>query len=143
MNEIIFSSYTSYPVESEDERTDLLERDWDSDVYMPMERLLEKNNLIMRCELKLWDGKHDGGSVITDIKQFDKCLKDAEDAEVAQCDDHLELRVEHHDGTNVYKFRVLTDEGEDYNANYEDQLELRELHKRLWEEPYSKPVVFD
>ena len=60
---------------------------------------------------------------------------------VEETEEGLKIEVHHHDGTNCYMLRVLTDEGWDYNRQNEDILSDRELHTNLWDEQFSSPLV--
>lgn len=137
MKDVIFDN-TEYQYEDNEYSEEF---DFQEYVEKPMEELLEKKDVVMRCNLGLWDGTCEGGGIISTMKDFWRMFEDCETCKIEETEEGLKIEVNHHDGTNYYMLRVLTDEGWDYNRQNEDILTDRELHTNLWDEQFSSPLV--
>ena len=105
--------------------------------------------VVMRGKCGLWTGDYDCGTVakVTNGQAFldIACAGNGVDdcrvyftKEQGLCSDGY-----HHDGTNSYAYRQLTEKGKElYTAweNYEIELTERELHTKLWEPEYSTKI---
>lgn len=109
-------------------------------VENPMKEILAKRDIVMRCQLGLWDGTHEGGAILTSMDDFWRIFKDCDTCKVEQTEEGLKIEVNHHDGANYYMLRTLTDAGWDYSRENEDILEPRQLHENLWHEMFSSPI---
>lgn len=106
-------------------------------------------HVVMRGKAGLWDGDCDCGTValVENGEQFlniamhgngvDEC-RVYFTKEQGLCSDGY-----HHDGTNSYAYRQLTEKGKElYDSwdNYEIVMSERELHEKLWEPEYSTKI---
>ena len=92
----------------------------------------------------LWDGNFSGGA-IGDFKElFYKALKDCGYYRVYEDKEHMFVEGTHHDGTNSFEVKVLTEKGEDYYEGWYygtnkrlENLTEQQVHKNIYES-YSK-----
>ena len=128
--------------EDEDEITDdmiwqemafLEETYWD-DVRYELEKFFENGNAwLLTGSLGLWSGRARGGFIFNTFDEFTSCLKDCWYIKITDDMGHLEVQCSHHDGTNYYEIKELTDEGcEWYDVNQYSKSD-EELHTALWE----------
>lgn len=74
----------------------------------------EDKEVIFVGTLGLWDGQHLGGN-IGDFKElYCKAVKDCDYVEFTDENGHLYLRCSHHDGTNNFEIKIVTDKGYEY-----------------------------
>ena len=93
----------------------------------------EKYYLVL-ADLGLWNGRADGGLIIKGIwNAISKCFEDYNKVYF----DGKRLKVEacHHDGTNYFQIRELTDKGVKYWNNH-PYMSDRELHQRLFNDSH-------
>lgn len=94
----------------------------------------------------LWYGRRDGGTFLEVNKPEDLfyLVSNCDDVKVTvDPDDGITVRGYHHDGTNIYVVRQLTEAGERFRALHEDELSARELHERIFNNPrLSKKITF-
>lgn len=82
--------------------------------------------------LGLWYGKCKGGFVFNTFDEFTKCLQDCDYVEITDEKGHLFVTCSHHDGTNHFEIKRISDFGyEWYNNNYFDTGD-EELHTKMW-----------
>lgn len=129
-------------VDSEDEITDdmiwertkdLEELYWD-DLRIELEAFFEKGCAwLLTGTLGLWDGNHKGGFIFNTFNEFTKCLKDCDYVRITDDMGHFEIECSHHDGTNYFEVKELTEDGcVWYDDNKYDMFD-EELHTALWE----------
>lgn len=81
-----------------------------------------------------WDGRHKGGYVFTDFEDmWYKATEDCDYYHIYDKNGHLFLQCSHHDGTNLYEIKKVTEKGEKYLENWEDN----------WSDMRSKEYVHD
>lgn len=94
------------------------EFDWD-DALCELKKFFEGKTVGFFGEVGRWNGVCRGGK----IGDFEKILYDA----ISDCDyikiydenGHLHLTCSHHDGTNHFEIKIITENGEKYNDNWE------------------------
>ena len=121
----------------------------DSDLELFRDSFADLGLVVMRGKSGLWYGDRDCGNVAR-VENGDQFLAIAmhgdgvDDCRVyftkeqGLCSDGY-----HHDGTNSYAYRQLTEKGKElYTAwdNYEIEMSERELHEKLWEPEYSTKI---
>lgn len=124
----------------------LCEDDWCYYVRPGLENYFSSNPCIVTGSVGLWDGRHRGGLVIQDIRDFDRLITDCDYVELIKDDDgHLNMRASHHDGTNYYEIKRLTDAGYEYYCENNYILSREELCETLFNnEMYSElPETID
>jgi hypothetical protein len=67
-----------------------------------------------------WDGNYKAGCVFDDfMKMFYTAAKDCDYVKFWDENGHFYLMCSHHDGTNTYEIRKITDRGSEYLKNWE------------------------
>lgn len=113
--------------------------DWDN-----MRRQLEDDfgdsQLLVVGTVGLWDGNFAAGKLCKDTNEiFLGTLTDCDYKKVWYEKGHLYIMGSHHDGTNWYEIKKVTDRGLNYydNWNYSQDHRIanyseREIHERMW-----------
>lgn len=103
------------------------------------ERKNGQKTYVVLATIGTWMGPRDGGQIITGLAEvFSKCSADYNTYYYKNS--QLRITAHHHDGTNIFKVRELTDDGLDYIENH-PFLSDRELHERLFNNSrYSRMV---
>ena len=128
-------------VECEEEITD--EMLWDEmrfleemywyDVSDELKRFFNKSNAwLLVGTLGLWNGKCKGGYIFNTYDEFLKCLEDCDYVEITDNKGHLEIKCSHHDGTNHYEIKRVSDFGYEWYNNYSWDMCEEELHTKMW-----------
>lgn len=128
-------------VESEDEITDnmiwdkmyfLEEIYWD-DFKHEFERFLNKSNAwLLTGTLGLWYGKCKCGFVFKTFEEFCKCFEHCDYIEITDNKGHLEIKCSHHDGTNHYEVKRISDFGYEWYNNHGCYMYDEEAHTKMW-----------
>ena len=99
-----------------------------------------KKSQVVVAKLGLWNGTFDGGKIIVGLANvIRECFEDYNRLYV----DGRRLRISasHHDGTNTFEIKELTDNGADYADRHDYDTEPRELHAKLFNSSnYSREV---
>lgn len=99
-----------------------------------------KKSYVVVAKLGLWNGTFDGGKIIEGLANvIRECFEDYNRLYV----DGRRLRISasHHDGTNTFEVKELTDKGSDYADRHDYDTEPRELHAKLFSSSnYSREV---
>ena len=102
------------------------------------ERLVDffKNNTwILQGYTGRWNGNYKGGFIFTDFEEmFDRVTKDCDYIHIYDENGHLFLKCSHHDGTNLYEIKKVTEKG----INYIDRWEYDWNDKRTEEYVHNK-----
>ena len=103
----------------------------------------EAGTYLVIASLGLWNGRFDGGKIIDGYlnKVIRACFEDYN--KVYWQDKNLKVKATHHDGTNYFIIKKLTDRGiEFYNNHYYDY-DDRTMHQKLFRDAhYSHSVNF-
>lgn len=68
-----------------------------------------------------WDGTYDVGTIFTDfVSTFRKAIQDCDYIKLYDENGHFYLTCSHHDGTNHYEIKKLTEKGVKYLENWEE-----------------------
>lgn len=118
------------------------ERDWD-DIKGEVKYYDERGSYLIIASLGLWNGRFDGGRLVegTLSEAIQTCFEDYN--KVYWQDKNLKVEAIHHDGTNHFIIKKLTDRGiEFYNNHYYDY-DDRTLHQKLFKDAhYTHSVDF-
>lgn len=116
----------------------MMEHDWGDEQY-EIDKYFEGKSLLVCGSVGLWDGRFAAGKIVSIDKLWD-CLKDCGYWEVYDEGGHLHIKGSHHDGTNHFEVKILTEKGEELWDKwcYDDcprwnNLSEREVHRKLWE----------
>ena len=91
-----------------------------------------------------WNGTHRGGYIFTDfMEMFQKATKDCDYVHIYDENGHLFLKCSHHDGTNLYEIKKVTDKGIDYidrwENDWDDKRTEEYIHDRVMERYSTLP----
>lgn len=110
----------TYPVYSEDDVYEYAQRLANDDVSFCLEcieRYLKSHNLIVVGSIGRWDGTFSGGNVIETFNDFSRLYADCYYIELADVNEYgrcIKMTCSHHDGTNTFYIKELTDKGYEY-----------------------------
>lgn len=105
---------------------------WD-DIAYELKRFFEKGSAwLLVGTLGLWYGKCRGGYIFHTYDEFLKCLKDCDYWEVVDDKGHLYVNGSHHDGTNCYEIKRVSDFGYEWYDNHSWDMCEEELHTKMW-----------
>ena len=95
---------------------------------------------VIVAQIGRWNGVFDGGKVVYGLKNaIHMCFEDYN--KIYQEGKMLKVKAVHHDGTNFFKIKQLTEKGYDYYMKNEPWMNDRELHERLFNDShYSKCI---
>lgn len=95
---------------------------------------------IILADLGLWNGRFDGGDIIVGLwNAISKCFEDYN--EIYEEGGRLKVTAHHHDGTNYFQIKELTERGEEYAERHKWDMSDRELHQKLFNDShYSRNV---
>lgn len=110
------------------------------DARAEMKEFFDGKTLLITGTFGSWRGALPCGKVIT-YDDLWLAWKDCDYVEIYDEDGHFYIRSSHHDGTNHYEVKVLTEKGAEMWDNWEnyygnskwDGLSEREVHTKLWE----------
>ena len=86
------------------------------------------------ADLGLWDGRHAGGRIIGSLLSvLRECANDCDDVKYEIKNDDLVITGHHHDGTNIYTVKYITEKGFAWAMrNYGNECHRsRECHEHL------------
>ncbi len=79
-----------------------------------------------------WNGRYRGGYIFTDfMEMFYKATKDCDYIHIYDENGHLFLQCSHHDGTNLYEIKKVTEKGESYIERWEDNWNDRRTEEQV------------
>lgn len=87
--------------------------DWDS-TWTELKNFFEGKTVIFLGMVGLWTGCAPAGEVGDFKELFNSAIKDCDYVKFYDENGHLSLKCSHHDGTNVFEIKVLTEKGIDY-----------------------------
>ncbi len=76
-----------------------------------LERLLSTHYCLLTGTFGSWRGPMQGGKFISKISDFTSCIEHLDYLEIYEENGHLFIQGCHHDGSDSYELRVLTDKG--------------------------------
>ena len=114
-----------------------LDNDFD-DFKINFKEELDNHYYVVTGTLGLWDGTHEGGKVIAGWYDLMNLLEDCDYIKVVDDNGLLKVTGSHHDGTNYFEVKELTDKGYEYYKDNEYALTRRDLCETLFNsEEYS------
>ena len=129
-------------VDDEDEITDemvynemrFLEEEYWNDFAYELKKFFEKGSAwLLVGTLGLWDGRCKGGYIFNTYDEFLDCLKDCVYWEVVDDKGHLYVKGSHHDGTNLYEIKRISDFGYEWYNNYGCYIyDEEKVHTKMW-----------
>lgn len=84
---------------------------------------------ILQGNIGRWNGRHRGGFTFDSFRELSKAWKDCDYIKVYDENGHLYIECSHHDGSNFYEIRELTERGEEYLSNhyYDDEEHVHDM----------------
>ena len=128
-------------VECEEEITDEmiynemyeLERMYWDDISYELKHFFDKGNAwLLTGSIGRWDGNCRGGYIFNTFEELCECLKDCDYVEIVDNKGHLEIKCSHHDGTNFYEVKRVSDFGCEWYDNHSWYMYEEELHTKMW-----------
>lgn len=105
---------------------------WD-DISYELKHFFEKGNAwLLTGSIGRWDGNYRGGYVFNTFEEFCQCLKDCDYIEITDNKGHFEVKCSHHDGTNFYEVKRVSDFGCEYFGTHSWELSLEEVFTKMW-----------
>lgn len=107
---------------------------WD-DEWSMVKDFFEGKTILVCGQVGTWRGNMDAGKVIS-IDELYKCWNNCDYLEIYDEGGHFYIRAAHHDGTNYYEVKLLTEKGVEYYDNWEnsytDRRSEQEIHEVLF-----------
>lgn len=108
------------------------------DAMHELKHFFEGKALLVCGDVGRWNGSRSAGKVI-DVDELYKCWTDCDYISIYDEDGHLFIKASHHDGTNFWEVKILTETGCDKYANWYDSWNSspteEEIHNELWDNP--------
>lgn len=86
------------------------------------------HGLAIFADLGLWNGRRSGIKIVDSFKDVLRLCDDLTFITIETTPQGLTIHAPHHDGTNVYTLRALTEAGANRYSNYDDELEQSLIH---------------
>ena len=104
------------------------------------ENAFGKKQYIVSATLGLWNGNFKGGKIITGLwNVITQCFEDYN--KIYEERGRLKINATHHDGTNYFQIKELTEKGVEFAERHKWDLSDRALHEKLFNDShYSKNV---
>lgn len=118
------------------------DQDWE-DKKNELERFFDGKTSIIMGENERWDGKRKAGTIFTEfMEMYHQAMRNCYYVHIYDINGHLYFECSHHDGTNLYEIKILTDKGIQYLENWEygsssDKRNEEYVHEHIFKR-YSK-----
>lgn len=110
-----------------------LERMYWDDISYELKHFFDKGNAwLLTGSIGRWDGNYRGGYIFNTFEEFCKCFEDCAYIEIVDNKGHLEIKCSHHDGTNFYEVKRVSDFGCEWYDNHSWYMYEEELHAKMW-----------
>ena len=110
-----------------------LERMYWDDISYELKHFFDKGNAwLLTGSIGRWDGNYRGGYIFNTFEEFCKCFEDCAYIEIVDNKGHLEIKCSHHDGTNFYEVKRISDFGCEWYDNHSWDMYEEELHAKMW-----------
>lgn len=105
---------------------------WD-DISYELKHFFDRGDAwLLTGNIDRWDGNYRGGYIFNTFEEFCECLEDCEYIEITDNKGHLEVKCSHHDGTNFYEVKRVSDFGCEWHDNHSWDMCEEELHTKMW-----------
>ena len=96
------------------------EKIWFEDEFSSLIEFFKDKKIICFGSVGRWNGTFRGGEIFESFEDaYCRMTKDCDYVKIYEEDGHLYIQCSHHDGTNNFEIKVLTEKGEDYYNNWE------------------------
>lgn len=115
---------------------------WEDEKH-ELRKFFDDKTCILMGENERWNGKRKAGTIFTDfMEMYYKAMKDCDYVHIYDINGHLYFKCSHHDGTNFYEIKILTDRGIEYLENWDygpssDKRSEQYVHEHIFKR-YSK-----
>ena len=110
-----------------------LERMYWDDISYELKHFFDKGDAwLLTGSIGRWDGIYRGGYIFNTFEEFCKCFEDCAYIEIADNKGHLEIKCSHHDGTNFYEVKRVSNFGCEWYDNHSWDMYEEELHTKMW-----------
>lgn len=93
--------------------------DWE-DVWAELLKAFSNGTYIVFGSIGRWDGRRTGWEVFDNFeKEFYSLVKDCDYIKIYEENNHFHIDCSHHDGSNSYEIKKLTDRGIQYYENWD------------------------
>ena len=113
-----------------------------NNIFQEIENWADNNQVLFIGSVARWNGTFAGGEIGDFSTLFTEAIEDCDFYKIWEEDNILNLKCSHHDGTNYFEIRILTNEGlnlyEDWLYDDDDtlsDLSEREIHQKLLSDP--------
>lgn len=86
------------------------------------------HGLAIFADLGLWNGRRHGIKIVDSFRDVLKYVDDVMYLKIETTAQGIEVTAPHHDGTNIYTVRALTEAGANRYSNYDTDLEDSLIH---------------
>ena len=105
------------------------------DTSAELDNFFEGKTLLITGDCGLWYGTREAGTVGT-VKDLRKCWEDCGYIHIFDLNGHFHITCSHHDGTNHFEVKILTERGinryNNWNSNWNDKTTEQEVHGILY-----------
>ena len=110
-----------------------LERMYWDDISYELKHFFDKGDAwLLTGSIGRWDGNYRCGYIFNTFEEFCKCFEDCAYIEIVDNKGHLEIKCSHHDGTNFYEVKRVSDFGCEYFGTHSWELSLEEVFTKMW-----------
>lgn len=110
-----------------------LEEMYWNDISYELKHFFDKGSAwLLTGSIGRWDGNYRGGYIFNTFEEFCKCLEDCAYIEITDNKGHFEVKCSHHDGTNFYEVKRVSDFGYEWYNNHSWDMYEEELHTKMW-----------
>ena len=102
-----------------------------------MREFISWGTFILQGTCGTWRGNFKGGFVCGSFNELSKAWRGCETIEVYDENGHLYIDCSHHDGSDSYEVRMLTEKGIAFMERNEGLMSDEDLHDKLMRSPYS------
>ena len=129
-------------------RQDEVDR-WFSDEWDMLTDYFSGKTVIFFGSVELWTGRHKAGKIGSFEDLYHAAMKDCDYVKIYDENGHLYIECSHHDGTNIFEVKELTQAGIDYIDRWEYSTDSRteqdahnQIIKRYSHLPHYAKKVF-
>lgn len=125
-----------------DEYNFMLDSAWEDEKLM-LETVFDgSKKFLLKGTIQRWDGPSEGGFIFSTLDEMARAWQNCDFFHLYDANGHFFVDCSHHDGTNHYEVKQLTEEGVLYEENH-PYLPARELHTKIWNSSkYSKLIHY-
>lgn len=110
---------------------------WWEDASDELKQFMKENGpMLVVGSLGLWYGNCRGGKLCEDFRDLSGAWEDCGYIKIWDENGHLYIMCSHHDGTNSYECKLLTEKGRQYAEDHAWDMEDSELHAKLWNDSH-------